>query len=155
MSNQTGEVWITSDDNSDMLVKKALPPISNTPLHVPSFYKVLFQIVSSGGDVNYDLGYCEAEGNVCKYDMKVIYEGIGAGAACLIILVVSGPLIYFFCYRKQNQVANEQSAEAPGNVQIEEFEPYDELELDKPNDNEQRPTGWLFLVNYMHLAGSK
>ena len=104
----------------------------------PTFTKVVVTLESNGGDIDYDLIYCEANGKICKWDHQVIKKGfqiwyliIGIGTIC-IVLGGAGALSYYLLYwHKQHSKATKDTDEVkpPENIQTEEFEPYDELEL--------------------------
>ena len=119
MTNRIGEYWVIESNAEKVLQGEHINTSHYASLPEPSYYKIIFKI-GSGGDVNYDLRYCEAEGKACKYDkMSPLYVSIGVGATCLFILLISGVLSYLFCYRKRNQVARKQ----PENIELEEFSP--------------------------------
>ena len=155
MTNQTGEVWITSDDDSKILMKEGLYWLYALPEQ--SFYKVSFKLGSTGGDVDYDLSYCEAEGKACKDTYNSSLLSIGVGASCLILLLVA-LVISYLCYRcKHHQAAQKKPAVAtpPENVQSIEFEPYDELDLSGSNGKKQDHTGLFFYpsgVRFLYLS---
>ena len=129
MTNRRGEFSIAKTFGEEIILREDFPSTNYLPLTEPSFYKILFTTGSSGGDVNYDLRYCEDKGNACKFDkVNPLYLSIGVGASCLIILLISGVLSYFFCYRKRNQVARKQ----PENIELEEFSPNPYYESSEP-----------------------